>query len=127
MERERESVSAMFGAVPEAAGMARDVLREALEKWEVRKGADDAALVLTELVTNAIRHGTTISVRVVRERDDALRLEVADGSRDLPRPRTASTEDEDGRGMLIVTALALDWGVRPFLGGKTVFALLKVG
>ncbi len=84
---------------------------------------DDAALVLSELVGNAVRHaqGDSIQVRLHRDRD-VLHIAVQDGSTEMPAPREASFEDENGRGMLIIEALSHRWGCDPVAGGKVVWA-----
>lgn len=91
---------------------------------------EDALLVVSELVTNAIRHGRPdIEVRLVTD-PGRLRLEVHDGGEQLPvvphgRP---SVDRATGRGLLIVAATARDWGVvqGPDRAGKTVWAELAV-
>jgi anti-sigma regulatory factor (Ser/Thr protein kinase) len=84
---------------------------------------DDAALVLSELVGNAVRHaeGVTMQVRL-RRTADVLRIAVQDGSTAPPAPRDASFEDESGRGMRIIEALSSRWGCEPLPGGKVVWA-----
>ncbi len=84
---------------------------------------DDAALVLSELVGNAVRHaqGDSIQVRLHRDRD-VLHIAVQDGSTEMPAPREASFKDENGRGMLIIEALSHRWGCDPVASGKVVWA-----
>ena len=84
---------------------------------------DDAALVLSELVGNAVRHaeGPTMQVRL-RRSGDVLRLAVHDSSPRPPVARDATDEDESGRGMLIIEALSVRWGWEPQPGGKAVWA-----
>ena len=85
---------------------------------------DAAALVVTELVTNAVLHGRApVRVRAARTDDGAVRVEVEDAGADLPvRPRR-STEAMTGRGLALVAALARAWGVESSpRGGKTVWA-----
>lgn len=90
---------------------------------------DTAALLLSELVTNALRHGSPPGreiVVTVRRADGLLRLEVEDAGDSLPRPRTPDLIDECGRGLALVAALADDWGVAPRQGpGKRVWVTLK--
>jgi two-component sensor histidine kinase len=94
---------------------------------------DDAALVMSELVGNAVRHGTPLQcggVRVLWEvHDCALHLEVQDGGRgpapDAPARQSMSAEG--GRGLAIVEMLALRWGSTPtFDGGTGVYAELPL-
>ncbi|MFC7257643.1 ATP-binding protein [Streptomyces lutosisoli] len=88
--------------------------------------AGDAALVVSELMTNALLHGS-LRDRLIRVRitltGSTLRVEVSDprGER-LPRPRAVEDADQFGRGLLLVGALADSWGVVPRTVGKTVYA-----
>lgn len=74
---------------------------------------ETAALLLSELVTNALRHGSPPGreiVVTVRRTDGLLRMEVEDAGDTLPRPRTPDPVGECGRGLALVAALADDWG-----------------
>ena len=86
-----------------------------------------AMLLASELVTNALEHGSgTISVLVTLS-PDQVRVDVADSSPVQPTARTASPDDEDGRGLLIVEHLASSWGAAPLPdGGKSVWFTLDV-
>ncbi|MFE9097196.1 ATP-binding protein [Streptomyces sp. NPDC007264] len=87
----------------------------------------DVQLCVTELVGNVIRHvgeGTPVRVRVVRA-DGRVRVEVDDPDpRALPILLHASQDDESGRGLALLDAVALRWGVRPWADGKTVWCEL---
>jgi len=88
-------------------------------------GLDDAAfvtgLVVSELVTNAIRHaGSPIQLRLIRDR--TLICEVSDGSSTAPHLRRARAFDEGGRGLLLVSQLTQRWGTRQTPHGKTIWA-----
>ncbi|MCY0948938.1 ATP-binding protein [Streptomyces sp. H27-S2] len=115
---------------PRAPGRARMLLRAQLGAWKVDAGvAGTAELVLSELVTNAVRHaraphGRDIGVRLVR-RSGTLRVEVADAGPPVElAAREAAEGDERGRGLAIVEALASRWGYRPRAHGigKAVWA-----
>lgn len=115
---------------PTAPRVARSLLALLLRQWAVddQDVADDAALVLSELVTNALLHcegGGPITVRLELQ-DDRLRLEVADRSPAVPAQRVASPNAEDGRGLDIVSQIAARWGVEPRPGGKRVYAELPL-
>lgn len=85
---------------------------------------DDAALVVTELVTNALLHGTAPVVLRVERMDGGVRFAVHDTNPRLPvRPRP-STDGLTGRGLALVAALATGWGIEPDESGKTVWAEL---
>ncbi|MFG2496909.1 ATP-binding protein [Streptomyces sp. NPDC048441] len=112
--------------------LARRRAARLVSEWGRPALAGDAALVLSELMTNALLHGS-LRDRLIRVRitltATTLRIEVSDprGER-LPSPRPADGEEQFGRGLLLVGALADDWGVEPRGGvGKTVWAVLKGG
>jgi signal transduction histidine kinase/DNA-binding response OmpR family regulator/serine phosphatase RsbU (regulator of sigma subunit) len=114
-------------AEPVGVREARRVLGAALERWDVdRTLAADAALVVTELVTNAVLHGRgPIDLRL-RLAPRHLVVEVQDGTQVLPRRRRAGAEDEGGRGLQLVSALTERWGTRPLPEGKAVWCLLRL-
>ncbi|MER6471970.1 ATP-binding protein [Streptomyces collinus] len=102
-------------ALPPAVGTARRVVRDLLTVWGVAETVrDDAALVLSELVTNALVHaaGERVVCRV-RHGVDRVRLEIEDQNRGraLPFPRKPGPDDQNGRGLFLVAALSDDWGV----------------
>lgn len=87
-----------------------------------------AALLSSELITNALRHGAgSITVLVTRTRK-AVRVDVSDQSPVDPRPRRAHIDDENGRGLLIVETLADEWGMEPLPQGtgKSVWFVLAI-
>ncbi|MCX2971727.1 MULTISPECIES: ATP-binding protein [Streptomyces] len=114
---------------PESAAVARRLVRAACSAWELGGLAEDSALVVTELVANAVRHARHESIRVVVERaaQDVVRVAVADLSRERPVEREADEGDEDGRGLFLVAALAADWGTDVRRWGKVVWADLEGG
>ena len=82
---------------------------------------ETAALLVSEVATNALVHGAgRIEVRV-RVTGRVLRVEVADASTDLPAPRRAGTLDEGGRGLTLVDVLASSWGAESDELGKVVW------
>ncbi|WP_030682353.1 ATP-binding protein [Streptomyces sp. NRRL B-1347] len=105
---------------------ARHRVVRVIHGWEPKLEPDvvhTAELVLSELLTNAVRHTGTARVSVsARLLETALHIEVHDSSRALPRPSTPSTTSEDGRGLLLVAALAARFGAEPTLTGKRVWA-----
>ncbi|MDV6291305.1 ATP-binding protein [Streptomyces sp. UP1A-1] len=103
----------------------RRLARASLTHWGRSDLADTAELLLTELVTNALRHacGTEIGVRIYL-RDAQLVIEVNDGSPVAPMPRPAGPDDETGRGLFLVEALADSWGVSP--DGTTTWCTLPL-
>jgi PAS domain S-box-containing protein len=108
-------------ADPAAVGDARKEVGAKLAGW----GLDDAIfvteLVVSELVTNAIRHAESpIQLRLIRDR--TLICEVSDGSSTAPHLRRAKAFDEGGRGLLLVSQLTERWGTRQTQHGKTIWA-----
>ena len=111
---------------PQAVRTVRSLLWMSFECWQLDLDRlDDAALVLSELVGNAVRYGDGDVVRVALHRvDEVLRVEVEDGSPQPPVPRQADDYDEGGRGLMIVDALSLRWGHEPRPDGKSVWVEL---
>lgn len=119
--------SADLPATPHAPAAARGLVRALLGAWELRDLADDASLVVSELVTNALVHAPgvdTFELEVVR-RSRGVRLSLADGSAVAPLVREMQHESEGGRGMRIVEALASGWGADEHHGGKRVWVDLE--
>ncbi|MDG6103816.1 ATP-binding protein [Dactylosporangium aurantiacum] len=110
----------------DATALARDLVDRCCERWGVRHVADDAALVVTELVANAVQHARTGSTVVVTLRERYLHVAVRDRSSRRPRRITADNELESGRGLLIVDGVATSWGVIDTVGGKVVWATLRL-
>lgn len=106
---------------------ARRAIRSFLRSADLPKLEEDAELLASELVTNAVRHARgPVEVRA-EVRDDHLHLEVRDGSVDqVPHPRHADDEDEGGRGLDLVAKLAVRWGWRTVGQVKTVWLDLPI-
>lgn len=81
-------------------------------------------LLLSELVTNAVRAKCTNIVVTARLQDDRLRVAVCDNAPGRPTLISAAPTDDHGRGLMIVSMLADDWGVAPAADGKEVWAEL---
>ncbi|MFF1838829.1 SpoIIE family protein phosphatase [Streptomyces sp. NPDC058231] len=110
----------------EVVSRARRLVAARLTDWEVTDDlADSTALVVSELVTNAVRYAEgPIEVRLVRDR--AMICEVTDDSSTAPQLRRALDTDEGGRGLFITAQLTQRWGVRPSRRGKTIWAELAL-
>ncbi|MGW1795693.1 SpoIIE family protein phosphatase [Streptomyces sp. NPDC001984] len=100
---------------------ARTLAARQLTEWGLEDLQDATKLIVSELVTNAIRHGTgQIGLRLIRHQ--VLTCEVSDTDAFAPRPCRARTTDENGRGLFLVTKLSRRWGSRSISGGKVVWA-----
>ncbi|MEU6066995.1 SpoIIE family protein phosphatase [Streptomyces sp. NPDC047082] len=106
---------------PAAVSEIRASVTRQLAQWELEELTFTTELVLSELVTNAIRYGREpIRVRLLLDR--TLICEVYDGSTTSPHLRYATTTDEGGRGLFLVAQLAERWGTRYISGGKVIWA-----
>ncbi|WP_311203350.1 sodium/proline symporter PutP [Streptomyces gossypii] len=105
---------------PAAVGHARTLAGRQLAEWDMDELTFTTELIVSELVTNAIRHAAG-SVRLRLIRDRGLICEVSDASSTSPRLRHARTTDEGGRGLLIVAQLAQRWGTRYTATGKIIW------
>ncbi|MGW7206255.1 SpoIIE family protein phosphatase [Streptomyces sp. NPDC054837] len=106
---------------PVEVGRARSVVREKLHDWGLARLADAAELLVSELVTNAVRHSRSRPLQLRLVRGDTLLCEVDDDDHDLPTLLSAGPEDEFGRGLRIVSTLAREWGTSRTKAGKTVW------
>ncbi|MFJ2259603.1 ATP-binding protein [Streptomyces sp. NPDC087844] len=120
-----------FAATPESVGHARDFARKTLSSWVLSALGEDIRLCVSELVSNALAHGTDpghgFLVRIETD-SDFVRLEVHDSRSNRPTVRHPADTEVSGRGLLLVEALSDDWGVedrRPF--GKVVWSRFKAG
>ncbi|MEV0263014.1 ATP-binding protein [Streptomyces sp. NPDC050617] len=113
-----------------SAGRAREVLRQQLQEWGVvGEVVESAQLLLSELVANAVE-AEPVEVREVGIRlalsSGCLRVEAVDTNEEQPVSRQAEEDDECGRGLAVVAALADAWGVTPREVGKAVWAELAI-
>jgi anti-sigma regulatory factor (Ser/Thr protein kinase) len=105
-----------------AVGAIRHRLRAALDRWGVPELADTAELLASELVTNALVHTAKGAVfEAVLTPGRRLRIEVHDGTARMPGRRTPADHATSGRGLLLVEALADDWGVQLRGDGKVTW------
>ena len=123
-------IAFMLPAIPESVRIARFHVRAALGYCELDRLANDAAIITSELVTNAVQHARcdvteTIRITLARAPDsEAVIIAVSDSSPHGPVIRTAPAGSERGLGLQIVESLSVHWGWHPEPGGKAVFAIL---
>jgi len=126
----------------EAVREARQFTRRTLGQWDVGDRFDDVCLVVSELVTNALRHGLSDDVPCTQDQvhppvrlhlmrwTERLVCAVRDPSHDSPLPQEGDDfSAESGRGLFLVDSFADSWGWQPLsgsLGGKVVWALFRL-
>lgn len=115
-------------AVPDAAPLARDALRDLLVGSPFEDRCDDGVLAVSELVTNAVLHGREPIVLRLSRSEDCVRVEVQDGSAVSPSFSMLDPTAVTGRGLMLISAASDRWGVEPVTHGKQVwFELLQAG
>ncbi|MGY6024752.1 SpoIIE family protein phosphatase [Streptomyces spinosirectus] len=109
-----------------SVGQARKLANDRLTKWRLEDLTFAAELIVSELVTNAIRHaGGPISLRLIRTRNRFI-CAVTDSSSTSPHLRRAQLSDEGGRGLFLVAQFAQRWGTRHLTDGKVIWAELAI-
>ncbi|HZT66318.1 MAG TPA: response regulator [Acidimicrobiales bacterium] len=103
---------------------ARAFIAQQCRRWRCIGSTDDASIVVSELVTNALVHAASGCQLRARRAGELLRIEVSDRGRGTPDPKSADDQAESGRGLLIVSALCVAWGVETYPDGKIVWAEL---
>ena len=113
-------------AVSHSVRLSRHATSAALTAWQLAHVDEVAALLVSELVTNAVRHarGTDVIMVDLHAGRTWLRIEVQDTDRHWPQPRIPDGFDESGFGFILIDALASSWGVRETEAGKAVWAEL---
>ena len=141
LDRAQGLTSLTLATAPAAIGRARQLVRFALSGWGLAALADDAELVASELVTNAVQAtavtgpeaapdgfgaAATVQVRVLMYQASII-IEVWDHSPGVPHRHEAAADDEGGRGLMIVAALCTQWDFSGTAdGGKVVWAELAI-
>ncbi|MGW1887202.1 SpoIIE family protein phosphatase [Streptomyces sp. NPDC001970] len=116
-----QAASWQLPADPAVVSRARALATSQLDRWGLEHLADATELIVSELVTNALLHGSgPIGLRLIRH--EMLTCEVSDTSDSYPRLRRPGTTDENGRGLLLVSKLSRRWGTRCTGDGKLIWA-----
>lgn len=116
-----------FLPIPQAGARSRELVRERCAAWGVESVSEDAQMVVTELVSNAVEHaGTPLDV-IVTLSDDSLHLAVHDGDPTPPQPQPVSLGRSRGRGLRLIESVAASWGSVLADTGKVVWATLRIG
>ncbi|WP_043618016.1 ATP-binding protein [Nonomuraea candida] len=119
------SVEYLLPSAPSGVGEARSLVRAELGRWGLAHVMDDCLLIVSELVTNAVRHGGSAYTLRLEERAGRLHGEVFDPGEGVPCRRSPGVEALSGRGLQIVAAIADDWGVTRADNGKLVWFALS--
>lgn len=115
-----EQFSCMLPAAARSVTEARRFVVAALRSWGRDEFTDTAALLTSEVVTNAVLHARTPLELVVVQLSDGISIEVTDGSPIAPRPRQPMEEETNGRGLALLDELAATWHVTQHAAGKTL-------
>ena len=107
-----------------SAAAARRFVLSTLEEWKCELLVDRAMLAVSEMVTNVILHARTTARVVVRRQPTGVRIEVHDGSPQLPQQKSYGADATTGRGLGMLDALCEDWGVAATPEGKVVWVEL---
>lgn len=101
---------------------ARNLVGASMRRWGLPDDGGVAALLVTELVTNALRYGAQPMRMIAKDVDAGLRIEIHDARvGEPPRLRPTTPDSSHGRGMMLVDALASRWGWSEFGGEKQVW------
>ncbi|GAA3038760.1 ATP-binding protein [Streptosporangium longisporum] len=111
----------LFAPDSSSVPRARHMTRDCLEGWGLHEHSQVAELLVSELVTNALRHSRGAIRLALYFTDGMLRGEVEDADPSLPRVCQARDEDERGRGMYLLELLSCCWGSARTATGKTVW------
>jgi PAS domain S-box-containing protein len=109
---------------PQQVAVARRFTRDTLTAWQHAELADTACLLVSEILTNAVRHARQTIGLHLHHTDREIIAEITDDNAQLPQHTLPAPADQSGRGLTLVQALAGTWGARPSRTGKTVWFTL---
>ncbi|MEC4016260.1 ATP-binding protein [Streptomyces sp. H27-D2] len=123
MPEQSPSQTSHYPCRPASVPEIRRATREILAECGLQLLSDDAELCVSELASNAVSHGSKdgerqLALAVSTTEAGRLRVEIHDAWDGLPRVHRAGADDENGRGLYLVTALATDWGAEPRFDGQ---------
>jgi anti-sigma regulatory factor (Ser/Thr protein kinase) len=111
-----------------SASEGRHFVVEALAQWQLDVLVDSAALLATEVITNAVLHARTpLMLLIERIGEETVRISISDGSTFVPQRRRASQDSTNGRGLDLLDRLSTSWSVTTNAAGKTVQFTLDAG
>ncbi|MGW0934374.1 ATP-binding SpoIIE family protein phosphatase [Streptomyces sp. NPDC002666] len=121
----RRTALTIAQAEPERIAAARALLREMLHDWADEEQVDSAVLMVSEMATNVLVHtdgdALVVAQAIGEHGDRRLRVEVSDGSDELPHKRRPGEMASSGRGLVLMEMLAHAWGVDPRGSGKSIW------
>lgn len=119
-QRHEAAATLELGADHRGVAVARGFIAEQCRRWGCVELVEDAKLVVTELVTNALVHAKTQCEIRANYEGRLLRVEVVDHGRGTPDPQRPTQLDDHGRGLLLVTALCAAWGIDAREDGRKI-------
>jgi CheY-like chemotaxis protein/anti-sigma regulatory factor (Ser/Thr protein kinase) len=121
----QETALLLLGPDPRDVATGRRFVIDRCRDWDCGDVVEDAEIVASELVTNALVHGQSRAELRVGVNEKVLRIQVIDQGPGIPDPQAAELGDEHGRGLLLISVLCAAWGVEGLPdGGKVVWAEL---
>ncbi len=117
-----------FEAAPAEVHLLRRATVQQLSRWGVSLASDEAGLLVTELATSVLKHvgEGALATLILERKGERLRLEVHDKSPVMPTIRAAGCDDECGRGLPLIEAMAVDWGAVLTAAGKSVWCEMQL-
>ena len=107
---------------PETVAAARQFVEASLQDWGLDALTDDAVLVTSELVANAVLHArTSMRLRLISDGSSSVRVEVFDGNTRMPAAAACPDDATSGRGLNVVAELGIAWGTSQHGDGKVVW------